>query len=57
MRTPLFSIIFFLKQIIEILSMSPVPASRVPQATKYCNLMMSQLNFLQGFIEDLLDLR
>ena len=57
MRTPLFSIIFFLKQIIDILSMTPVPANRVPQATKYCNLMMSQLTFLQGFIEDLLDLK
>ena len=57
MRTPLFSTIFFLKQIIRYFKMSPFPIEKVPQANKYCRLMMSQLILLQTFVEDLLDLR
>ena len=37
--------------------MSPFPIEKVPQANKYCRLMMSQLILLQTFVEDLLDLR
>mgnify|MGYP007118471970 CR=1 FL=1 len=57
MRTPLLSILFFLKQIIEILSAQPLSYARVQQGIRYGNMMNSQLEFLQSFIEDLLDLR
>ena len=57
MRTPIFSIIFFLKQIITFLDKITVPLNHLPQCKFYCKMMMSQLNFIQTFIEDLLDLK
>ena len=57
MRTPLFSTIFFLQQIMSCFLKSPFPIEKVPQINKYCKLMMSQLILLQTFVEDLLDLR
>ena len=55
MRTPLFSVIFFLNQIMSMLSQSPFPVNKLPQATFYCQMMKSQLNLIQTFVEDLLD--
>ena len=40
-----------------VLSMSPLPADRIPKTIYYCKMMMSQLNFMQTFVDDLLDLR
>ena len=57
MRTPILTIIFFLKLIIDTLASTPINIARIPQSLKYCELMMSQLEFLQSFIDDLLDLR
>jgi len=37
--------------------MTPLPIQKIPQTTKYCKLMMSQLILLQTFVEDLLDLK
>jgi len=56
MRTPVLSIIFFLNWIIDALK-APKNVKVIPQILKYCDLMMSQLEFLQFFIEDLISLR
>lgn len=52
MRTPLASSIFFLTQIIQFLS----AVENSQQILRYCKLMMSQLTFIESFVEDLLDL-
>lgn len=58
MRTPLLLVIFFLKQIIHILNLDqPIQPLKFEQATKYGNLMMSQLHFVQSFVDDLLDMK
>jgi len=51
MRTPLATAIFFLSQVILILASPP------PQVSRYLKLMMSQMTFMQSFVEDLLDYR
>ena len=57
MRTPLSSIIFFVKQIILAFQVHTITEQEKTQSLKYCKLMLSQLYFLQSFVEDLLDLR
>jgi len=56
MRTPILSIIFFVKQMLEWLSQTPMSRTRVSQSFNYCTIMLSQLEFLQSFVNDLLDL-
>ena len=46
MRTPILSIMFFLKMIIEMLSTIPIDLTKIPQCISYCELMMSQLEFV-----------
>jgi len=53
MRTPLGSSVFFVKQIIALLSDLDVD----PRVMKFLKLVMCQLTFMQSFVEDLLDLR
>ena len=57
MRTPILTIIFFVKQILEILESDPLEVSKIPKGVKFCRLALTQLEFLQSFIFDLLDLR
>ena len=54
MRTPLLSIIFFLNQVITMLN--NFDRGKISKALQLCDIMNSQLEFLQGFVEDLLDL-
>mmetsp|Transcript_7417 Transcript_7417/g.8967 ORF Transcript_7417/g.8967 Transcript_7417/m.8967 type:complete len:137 (-) Transcript_7417:1449-1859(-) len=56
MRTPILTIIFFLQQIISMLSTAPIDLTRVPKCVEYCGVMLSQLQFLSSFVDDLLDL-
>ena len=35
----------------------PLADESVPQCANYCTIMVSQLELLQSFVEDLLDLR
>ena len=53
MRTPLGSALFFLAQIIALLASINVD----PQVHRYLQLVVSQLTFVESFVEDLLDLR
>ena len=57
MRTPILSIIFFIKLIKDALRSTPMDVRSIPQSLKYCELISNQLQFLQSFIEDLIDLR
>lgn len=57
MRTPILTIIFFIKLIMETLSSSPLNLAQIPQSLKYCTLIMSQSELLQSYVDDLLDLR
>ena len=57
MRTPILSTIFFLKMIIEMMSSVPFNLAELPKCIQYCELMMSQLEFVQSFVNDLLDLQ
>ena len=57
MRTPIMTIICLLKLIIDMLSKIPSGTPYKHEMTRYSKLIMSQLEFLQSFVEDLLDLR
>ena len=45
MRTPLLTMIFFLEQIANLLNMHKIPTNMLPEARKWCKLMMSSLTF------------
>ena len=53
MRTPIGSSLFFLAQILSLLTSVSVD----PKVKRYIQLVISQLTFVQSFVEDLLDLR
>ena len=53
MRTPLGTSLFFLQTILQLLSGATID----PIVRRYVKLIMSQLNFMQSFVDDLLDLR
>ena len=56
MRTPLGTSLFFLQQIISMLA--EVPQEHIsPTVDHYMKLIIGQLNFMQSFVDDLLDLR
>ena len=57
MRTPILSVIFFLKTIIDSLKTVPFDLASIPQTINYCELIMGQLEFVHSFVNDLLDLR
>ena len=57
MRTPIGQCIFFVKVVISILSEANFPVERIPEIVSNCQLIQTQLEFLQSFVEDLLDLR
>ena len=56
MRTPIASILFFLQQIIEIIGADTFKRKQIKLVLKNCRIMTSQLEFLQSFVDDLLDL-
>ena len=35
----------------------PFDPQNIPKSSNYCDLIMSQLHFMESFVEDLLDLR
>ena len=57
MRTPLASVIFFVKLVISAFQMKQLTEQQKAESLKYCKLMLSQIYLLQSFVEDLLDLR
>ena len=57
MRTPIGSMMFFVSEIIDCLERVPNPTPDILEAIKFCKLVMSLLNFLMSFVDDLIDLR
>lgn len=56
MRTPIQTMLFMMQMLISFFQ-KPIEVSNVPNCINYCTIMMSQLEFLLSFVEDLLDLR
>ena len=46
-----------MQRITAIVSAKPFDLKKVPLGIKYCGLMMSSIEFMQSFVNDLLDLR
>lgn len=57
MRTPLATMVFYLKMILQLLHMAKLDPSNIPQGVKYCKIVMQQTELLSSYVEDLLDLR
>ena len=59
MRTPLASILFFLTFILKFVQNLELPESdtQKQRALKYLNLVQSQVQLMQSYVSDLLDLR
>ena len=59
MRTPLASILFFLTFILKFVQKLELaePNTQKQQALKYLNLVQSQVQLMQSYVSDLLDLR
>ena len=57
MRTPIATIIFFIQMLLSMMSPAKFKKGDLPQCVDYCTIIMSQLELLQSFIEDLLDLK
>ena len=55
MRTPLQSMIYLIELIIDILSRQPLNPG-LEQACKYGTIIKSQLDLMETFVDDLLDL-
>ena len=53
MRTPIGTAIFFVKRVVSMINEIDLD----PLVIKYLKLVMSQMTFMQSFVEDLLDLR
>ena len=56
MRTPLGTVIFFLKQILEIMDKETLPQSFHNKVARYFSFMESQLELTLTFVEDMLDI-
>ena len=57
MRTPLGTVIYFLKQILEIMDKENLPQSFHAKVARYFNFMESQLELTLTFVEDMLDIK
>jgi len=57
MRTPIQTLIFMMQMLIKFFKAPTLQKKEVPNCINYCTIMMSQLEFLLSFVEDLLDLR
>jgi len=57
MRTPIQTMLFMMQMLISFFQKPNLEVSNVPNCINYCTIMMSQLEFLLSFVEDLLDLR
>lgn len=53
MSTPLKTALFFIVQVLALLNQVDVD----PLIRRYLKLVMTQLNFIQSFVDDLLDFR
>ena len=56
MRTPILTIIFFLQRVISMLGAEELDKSMIEQCKRYCAMTLNQLEFLNSFVVDLLDL-
>ena len=57
MRTPIATIIFFLKLILDMFSADSFDVANIPEQVKYCRIVINQSELLSSYVEDLLDLR
>ena len=57
MRTPIATMIFFLKLILDMFNAHSFDVTKIPEQVKYCNYVMHQSELLSSYVEDLLDLR
>ena len=58
MRTPIDTVLFFIEQIMSTLSEEEFdPNTSIQLSQNLCRLIVSQLELLQSFVADLLDLR
>ena len=57
LRTPLLSNLFLVQQIIKIVSEKSPSAHNLEQAKKYGDLIVAQINLMETFIDDLLNLQ
>ena len=57
MRTPLLSIIFFLNNVLKLLSKLKTKSDKLKKAKHFTELVLNQVNFVLSFVEDLLDLQ
>ena len=53
----MLNVIFFLQRLTAIVSAEPFDLEKIPLGMKYCSLMLSSIEFMQSFVNDLLDLR
>ena len=57
MRTPLQTMIFFITQVLILISQIPSDPSKIDLSKHYCTIVKQQAEFLSSYVEDLLDLR
>ena len=56
MRTPLLSIVFFLNKVLNLLINENFDEANVMEMIKMCSNCITQLELVQSFVDDLLDL-
>ena len=56
MRTPILTIIFFLQRVMSMLGEDKLDKSMIEECKRYCAMTLNQLEFLNSFVVDLLDL-
>ena len=57
MNTPILTMIFFVKQVLDMMNAAPFDLQKVPSCIEINRIVLSQLEFLHSFIADLIDLR
>lgn len=57
MRTPIQTMLFMMQILIKFFKAPTLQVKEVSNCVNYCTIVISQLEFLLSFVEDLLDLR
>ena len=57
MRTPIETMLFMMNMLISFFQQPSLEVGNVPKCIDYCTMIMSQLEFLLSFVEDLLNLQ
>ena len=57
LRTPIVTILFFLQRVISVITAEPLDRHELPEAAKYCNMIVCSVELMQSFVGDLIDLR